>query len=258
MSRLAADLARALDPVLLSQAAGISPDPWQADLLRSQDQQTILLCSRQSGKSTTCGTLAYHTASYHPHALILLVSPSLRQSQELFKKVQGVADALGPEAHPIEEESALRLELSNGSRIVCLPGKASTIRGYSGPRLILIDEAAQVDDETYQSLRPMMAVSPGGQLILLSTPHGKRGFFHHEWSEGGKGWRRVKVTAADCPRITPEWLEAERAQIGDWHFRQEYLCEFCETEDQWISYDLIRGAISDDLPLLFGGWKCSS
>jgi len=254
---LATDLARALDPVELARATGIEPDDWQANLLRSDDPQTILLCSRQSGKSTICGIVAYHTAAYQPGSLILLVSPSLRQSQELYKKVSAVADALGPDACPIREESALRVELRNRSRIICLPGQAATIRGYSGPRLIIVDEASRVPDELYEALRPMRATG-GSRLILLSTPFGKRGFFFKEWSEGGPGWRRIKVTADACPRITAEWLQTERETIGDWSYRQEYLVEFVETDDQVFGFDLISAAISADVKPMFGGWRCSS
>lgn len=243
---LALDLARALDPVQFARATGFDPDPWQRDLLRSDARQTMLNCSRQSGKSTTTAVLATHEAEYHPDSLILLLSPSLRQSQELFRKVREVRAGLGDLACPVAEESALRIELANGSRIVCLPGKEATIRGYSGVRLLVVDEASRVPDDLYQAVRPMLAVS-GGRLVLLSTPFGSRGFFHHEWTEGGPTWQRVQVKAADCPRIDPEWLAAERAQIGDWWYRQEYECEFVESVDQLFSYELIQAALRDDV-----------
>ena len=121
MATLASDLALALDPVLFARRAGLEPDPWQADLLRSAGRQLILNCSRQSGKSTVSSLLALHEALYRPPALVLLLSPSLRQSQELFRKVKDALAALGPDAPALAEESALRLEWANGSRIVCLP-----------------------------------------------------------------------------------------------------------------------------------------
>lgn len=119
---------------------------------------------------------------------------------------------------PSELESALRLELQNGSRIVSLPGKEETIRGYSGVRLLVVDEAARVPDSLYYSVRPMLAVS-GGRLVCLSTPFGKRGFFHQEWIEG-HGWERVKITADQCPRISKAFLEEERRSLGDWWYRR--------------------------------------
>jgi hypothetical protein len=240
------------DAVLMATRAGIVPDAWQADLLRSDARQMILLCSRQSGKSTVSSILAIHEAIYNPNSLILLLSPSLRQSQELFRKLQDVYNALdSPNLPQATEESALRMEMSNGSRIVALPGKEATIRGFSGVSLLVIDEASRVPDELYQAVRPMLAVS-GGRIVLLSTPFGKRGFFHSEWTDG-IGWQRTKITADLCPRIDKNWLESERKMIGDWWYLQEYFCEFVETNDQVFSYDDIQMAISSDVKPLFEG-----
>ena len=54
------DLGRALDPVLLAIDAGITPDDWQAEVLRLQPRRTLLLCARQTGKSTVSALLALH------------------------------------------------------------------------------------------------------------------------------------------------------------------------------------------------------
>jgi hypothetical protein len=238
------------DASLMAQRAGILPDAWQCDLLRSGAKQLILNCSRQSGKSTITSILALHQAIYTANSLILLLSPSLRQSQELFRKLQHFYNALESDSLPqATEESALRMELSNGSRIIALPGKEATIRGFSGVSLLIIDEASRVEDALYQSVRPMLAVSKG-RIVLLSTPFGKRGFFHSEWTDG-EGWQRTKITADLCPRIDREWLESERKMIGDWWYMQEYFCEFVETNDQVFSYDDIQMAISSDVKPLF-------
>jgi hypothetical protein len=145
-----------------------------------------------------------------------------------------------------------KIELVNASRIIALPGKEQTIRGYSGVSLLVVDEAARVPDELYYSVRPMLAVS-GGRLICLSTPFGKRGFFFNEWEEGGGDWHRTKILATDVPRISAEFLEEERRALGDFWFSQEYMCEFRETVDQVFSYDLIQEAMSDEVKPLFGG-----
>ncbi len=248
---LATDFLLALDPVQLARRTGLVPDPWQADVLRSSADQVLLLAARQSGKSTISGLLAVDEAIHRPPALVLLLAPALRQSQELFKKVLDALRALGDLAPPIVAESALRLELANGSRIISLPGaKDATIRGYSKVALLVVDEAARVSDQLYQSIRPMLSVS-GGRLVLLSTPFGKRGFFFHEYTEGGCDWYRVRVPASEVPRIDPAWLDAERNKIGDWWFMQEYGVEFVETDDQVFGYDLVSRAVSSDIVPLF-------
>src|SRR5919204_2521369 len=209
---IAADLACALDPVVLAEQAGLEPDPWQCHVLRSGAARVLLLCSRQAGKSTITSILAVHTALYEPGALVLLLSPTLRQSGELFKKCVGVYGAIGRPVPP-ESESALQLELENGSRIVSLPGKEGTIRGYSGVRLLAVDEAAWVPDDLYLAVRPMLAVS-GGRLVALSTPHGTRGWWYDAW-RGDEPWHRVEVPATACPRISPAFLDEEKRTLGE-------------------------------------------
>lgn len=238
------------DPVLLARRAGLEPDPWQMDVLRSDARLMSLLCARQSGKSTVTSVLALHEAIYNAPSLVLLLSPSLRQSQELFAKVKAGYDAL-TDAPQASQETSLQLRFASGSRIIALPGKEATIRGFSGAGLLVIDEASRVPDELYQAVRPMVAVS-GGRLALLSTPFGKRGFFHHEWTEGGEDWHRTKITAYQCPRMSKDWLDAERQAIGEWWFAQEYLCEFVETDDTVFSYDDIQAALSESVTPFFG------
>jgi hypothetical protein len=240
----------ALSPATLAAYAGFTLDAWQRDVLTSTAHQQILLVTRQGGKSTCSSIRALHRALYTPASLVLLLAPSYRQSKELFRKVKAALAAL-PFSAPLASESALELEFTNGSRILALPGKEATIRGFSGVSLLIVDEASRVPDELYQAVRPMLAVS-GGDILLLSSPFGKRGFYFSEWSEGGPTWHRTKVTAYECPRIPREWLEQERRAIGDWWFRQEYMCEFVETIDQVFSYDDIQRALDDSVTPLFG------
>lgn len=242
----------ALDPAAFMDAFSFPPDDWQRDFLRTRDD-SLLLCSRQTGKSTVTAHLAVAEALFRPPALVLLLSPSLRQSAELFVKVEEVYTKAAAGMAMTKNRSALRVELSNGSRIISLPGKEETIRGYSGVSLLIIDEASRVDDPLYFSVRPMLAVS-GGRLVALTTPFGKRGWFYTEWTEGGTRWHRARVTADQCPRITDEFLTAERSSMGDWWYRQEYFCEFVQTVDSVFGFDEVQKAISDDVkPLFVGG-----
>ena len=240
-----------VDALTLAAHAGFTLDAWQRDVLTSTAHQIILLVTRQGGKSTVSSIRALHRALYTPGSLVLLLAPSYRQSKELFRKVKDALAAL-PFPVPLASESALELEFTNLSRIVALPGKEATIRGFSGVSLLIVDEASRVPDELYQAVRPMLAVS-SGDILLLSTPFGKRGFFFEEWEQSsGAAWHRTKITATECPRITPEFLEQERRQIPDFIFRQEYMCEFVETIDQVFRYDDIQRALDPKIEPLFG------
>jgi hypothetical protein len=196
------------------------------------------------GKSQTAAALGLWAALVQAPALVLLLSPSQRQSAELFRdKFLPLYDQLGRPVPPVLE-SALRIELANGSRVISLPGDEATVRGFSGVRLLIIDEAARVPDGLYYACRPMLAVS-GGQLICLSTPFGKRGFFHEAWT--GKGpWVRTQIVASECPRIPCEFLAEEKLALGARWYRQEYECSFEDTTDQVFSYEMVMNMRKDD------------
>lgn len=245
---LAHDLQIRLDPAALMSRAGMPPDPWQRDLLRSRSDRTLLMCARQTGKSTVTAAMALHECFYTLGSLVLLLSPSLRQSQEVFRKVTDFRNRVG-DAVPVKDESALRVEWTNGSRIVALPGTEETVRGFSGVRLLIVDEAARVPDPLYFAIRPMLAVS-GGRMVCLTTPFGKRGFFHDEWT-GTAPWERVRISAFDCPRISPAFLEEERSALGEWWFKQEYLCDFADATEQFFRTEDILRAFSDEVEPLF-------
>ncbi len=240
------------DPCLMARRAGIVPDAWQSDLLRSSARERILNCSRQSGKSTITSILGLHTALFQDNALILLLSPSLRQSSELFKKLKDFYTAVASPFLPTAtEESSLRLQFSNGSRVVALPGSESTVRGYSAVSLLIVDEASRIADELYFSIKPMLATS-NGKLILLSSPYGRRGIFYDIWENGGDDWLRIKIVASQCPRISSAFLESERRTLPSFWFDQEYMGIFCETIDSVFSYADIHAAIDSNVkPLIF-------
>lgn len=239
------------DPAALMAAADdLDPDPWQRRFLEATLRQTLMLVTRQGGKSTTTAAKSLHRAIYTPGRDVLIVAPTERQSAELLLKARRIYNAARPSV-AVENASALRLEFVNGSRIIALPGSEKTVRGFSDPVLVVIDEAARVPDELYYTLRPMLAVS-GGELVAMTTPWGKRGWFFDEWTEGGGGWERIRVTAHECPRITAAFLEEERRRMPETWYRSEYLCEFTDTIDALFSSDDIERAFASDVEPLFG------
>jgi hypothetical protein len=251
-------LAYGLDPVAFSRARlGFDPDPWQCELLRSSASRIAINAARQSGKSTTVAVLALHVALYMPGSLILLVSPSQRQSRLLFDKVIGFLRQLEP-VEQLEEDNRLSATLANNSRIVSLPGDSKTVRGFSGPALVVEDEASRVDDAIQAAIRPMLAVS-GGRLILMSTPAGRRGHFYTAMTGDDEEWERITITAEQCPRITQDFLAKEFKSLGPLQFEQEFRCAFVDDATAAFATDMLDRALADFPPFIpgasFGAWK---
>src|SRR5947209_2057362 len=231
--------------VQLMRSLGLAPDPWQITVLQTHHPRLLLNCSRQAGKSTTVAILALAQALYVPGTQVLIVSRSFRQARELFRMVTEFHRRL--KSPLLAGKNAQEVTFSHGSRIVCLPCKEETIRGYSDIDLLIIDEAARVPDDLYRAVRPMLAVS-GGRMICLSTPYGKRGFFWEAWSRGGDDWLRVEVPAAQVPRIPPAFLATEHRALGDSWYRQEYGCSF-EALEGLVYPDLPRCVVTGSIPL---------
>lgn len=241
----AAPLASTLDPVEWAFASfGFLADEVQARVLRSEAKRGLLNCTRQWGKSSVTALKVLWFALQKGEAMVLVMSPSKRQSGEFLRKVEGFVRQLGL---PVKRDGVNEMSLSfaNGSRIVALPGVEGTMRGFSAVDLLIIDEAARVTDEQYFAAGASLAVRDGA-LWLLSTPKGPRGFFYQEWERGGEVWERVRVLAQDCSRIRPSFLESERARIGEAWYLQEYCCEFVGTEASGFRPEWIEAAWDEE------------
>ena len=225
-----------------TERLGIAPEKKQQEVLRCESKRVIVNCSRQWGKSTLAAGKALHRALAEPGSLIVAASPTERQSAEFVRKAKALALQAGERVQG-DGNNRISLRLANGSRIVGLPGSEATVRGFSAVSLLIIDEASRVTDEMYKALRPMLAVS-GGDLWMMSTPMGKRGFFYETW-ENGEPWARFRSPVTECPRVSREFIDEEREAQGDLWFRQEYLCEFLDNGSEVFGRELVESTLVD-------------
>lgn len=219
-----------IDPVEFAIAhLHFTPDPRQCALLREHSLRVIMNCCRQYGKSTVTAVKATHFAVNNPGSLIIIASYAARQSAELVRKIEKFLH-LAKISTCRDGANEISLVLPNGTRIVGLPGKDDSMRGFSAVNLLIIDEAARVPDNIYFALRPTIAAAENGQIWILSTPAGRRGFFYDAFT-GSQNWTRIEVPATECPRIPAAFLEEERQSMGDPIFSQEYLCQFIDSSE---------------------------
>src|SRR4051794_30785941 len=174
------------------RATGREPDPWQVEFLRSDAPRVLMLAHRQAGKSSVVSIKALHKAIFEPGSLVLIASPTQNQSNELFRKLGEAYETLGRPL-PATQENAVTLGLANGSRVVSLPGSPRSVRCYSAPAMIIVDEAAQADDDLFVALFPMLATVPDSPMVWVSTPWGQRGSFFDAWSDAGGDWVRFQI-----------------------------------------------------------------
>ena len=229
----------------------IEPDENQCKVLEVDDRNIVLNCSRQWGKSTTAAIKAAHHALVHPDSTIVVVSKTLRQSGELMLKVERFLDQAKVESSG-DGINPISLVLPNRSRILAVPAEEANIRGISAVHLLIIDEAARVKDSLYKAARPMLATT-NGKIMLLSTPWAKTGFFFDEWRKGDLAeWFKLAIPATECPGTTQSFLDNERKRMGSRYFKQEYLCEFLDSEYQIFTREMLEACLDDSVKPLPG------
>jgi hypothetical protein len=231
------------DPVAWAEdIAGIRLDPWQRNLLSTTHKRQLLLCSRQTGKTEAVALKAAYETAFNPGASVLVIAPTLRQSRNLFDRLEfcllNDASVGRPTVH-----TRTMIRLPHGGTVRALPGdKPDMVRGLTATSVIL-DEAAFCRESIMAILLPMLATT-NGSMAMLSTPSGPTGVFYDAWQSDD--WHKTMVLAHDCPRITIDFLEDAKRQLGDLAFRQEYLCEFIQTSTAFFSADMIDAAFSND------------
>jgi hypothetical protein len=185
---------------------------------------------------------------YFPESVVILISRSQDQSDELFGKVMKLYDNLG---RPVSAKRELVSEivLTNDSRIVALPNNPETVRGYSDVSLLIIDEASRVPQSVMVATMPMIMASQG-DVMMLSTPAGRSNYSYEQWLDPDGNWEKIMAKAAECPRFDPEMLSQLRHDMGPTMAAQEFDCEFLRDDQQVFSQESIDAAFASDLPAI--------
>ena len=239
--------------VLDASESNIKLYPWQRKWLDDLSRFRIMLKSRAVGGSFLIALEAFIWSLLKPDSTILLVSYSMRQSMELFRKVKewinrwrGIRLAYEGEIYTFSatlSETKTQVEFQNRSRIISLPNNPDAIRGYRAD-MVYVDEAAMFknDFEIKSAVIPTLT-GKRGRLSLISTPKGKRGWFYEAWTS--ETYSKHKVHYSMAPHITKEDLEGMRASLGPLEWEQEMEMKFLDELNALFPYDLILSCTED-------------
>ena len=222
-------------------------DPWQEEVLNTKGH--ICLCSgRQVGKSTVISIKAGDYALKHPKRSILVIAATERQAYLLFEKIISYIHQVARKEIKmgLDRPTKTRLKLKNGSIIYCLPtgDTGYGIRGFTVHQLYA-DEAHFIKDEVWDAVTPMLATT-GGDIILLSTPRGRQGYFFERSRDDE--FTQFRVSSEDCPRMDKKHLEQRKAEMSSISYAQEYLGQFVDGLGNFFSDDLINSQLTVDRP----------
>lgn len=240
----------------------IELDKWQEDVINTQGN--ICLCSgRQVGKSTCIAIKAGNYALKNSKKTILIIASVERQALLLFEKVLAYIHEKNRSLIKKGKDRPTKhtLKLLNGSVIHCLPTGMSGygIRGYTIDQLYA-DEAHFIPEDVWTAVTPMLATT-GGEIILLSTPFGRKGYFYRCFNDDD--FTSFQISTEQVAKNRPpqmkermeNFLEKEKQRMTTRQYQQEYLGKFIDELQQFFPDELIKKCMTEQRPLILEDGK---
>ena len=147
----------------------------------------IGLWSRQTGKDFTSTAEVVEDSMTRAKNTWVIAAPSERQAMETLNKAKEWAEAYEFAIADVLEQreggsgtllKSTTIEFANKSRIVCVPGRPDTVRGFSANLLLTEFAFFEDPDATWRAVLPSIT-NPlrGGEkkVRLITTPNGKKG-----------------------------------------------------------------------------------
>lgn len=217
--------------------------PYQGELLQDFNDYrfNVILKARQLGISTIAAAYVVWLMLFHRDKNILVMATKFKTASNLVKKVKAIMKNL-PEWIVIAEisiDNRSSFELANGSQI-----QAASTSGDAGRSealsLLVIDEAAHVEnlDELWAGLYP--TISTGGRVIALSTPNGVGNWFHKTYTEAAEGsndFHPIELAWDVHPDRDQQWFTKETRNMSRREIAQELECNFNTSGESVIHPD---------------------
>ena len=216
--------------------------PFQGKVLHlfKDNQYIITLKSRQLGISTLAAAYSLWLMIFHKDKNVLALATTQATARNLVSKTMFMYDQLPKWLKlPAVEKNKLSLRLKNGSKITAKSSNADAARSEA-VSLLLIDEAAFIDniEETFTAAQQTLAT--GGQCMALSTPNGIGNWFHQTWERaetGENSFLPIRLPWSVHPERDQSWRDQQDADLGPKMAGQECDCDFLASGDTVFETD---------------------
>jgi hypothetical protein len=195
----------------------------------TKNDYNIILKSRQLGISTLSAGYSLWLMLFHGDKNVLVIATKQEVAKNLVTKVREMHTYLPSWLKSTTvEDNKLSLRFSNGSQIKAVSSSKDAGRSEA-LSLLIIDEAAFVDniDEIWASSQQTLAT--GGKAIILSTPNGTGNFFHKTWiaaEEGRNKFNTIRLHWSMHPDREQDWRDEQEQLLGPKMAAQECDCDF--------------------------------
>ena len=204
-------------------------------------KELVLAWSRQSGKSVFLEFCCIYFL-LKKWANIGYITPQFAHSRKVYSDITKILEPTG--LIKTANASTLQIELINGNRLSFFSAESPTaIRGNSFRGLVVVDEAAFVNDTTsdgqdfFNSILMPTCKAYKPKVVYASTPLAKSGTFYTKFMRGQEGHPHtetpnkvysIKATIYDDSLITEEEIEEIKNSIPEASFQREFMVEFMD------------------------------
>jgi len=220
---------------------------YQRELLGKfhKNRNNIILKGRQLGISELSAAFSNWLIVFHKHKTVSILATDMKQAIHLMDKVKLSYDNL-PDwikaQNPKENDNQQMIKLKNGSSVMSYSSSVDAVRGTT-PSLLIIDEAAFIDDidGIWSAAKP--ALTTGGACIVLSTPFGAGTWYHKQWLNAIEGLSTFVPTLLMWdvhPDRDQDWYAQELLDLGERKMAQEYECSFNASGDTVVHPDILK------------------
>ena len=235
-------LERLLDKLVVNEHTGIKFNNSQWDMATGLDEHRfwVHISARRTGKSLGASILAF-AKLLEPRQQVMVVSPNFSLSSIIWDFVTDIIKNLQIEVERFNQKDKI-VKLVNGSTLRLLSANNRDSLIGRAANLLIIDEAAVIDDDEYftRDLRPALSTYEDSRALFISTPRGKGNYLYNYFLRGEdsnyKEWGSCLHTWRSNSLLQEADIEEAKRSTTKKLFAQEYECEWTTTAQQ--VYDL--------------------
>jgi len=204
------------------------PREYQLEVHKSRKRFSVLVCHRRFGKSVLSINELIKTAADKPRSLCAFIAPTYRQGKSIAWEYLKFYTQPLLKIGGTRNESELRIDLFNGSRIQIFGAdNPDSIRGMGFDAVVLDEYAIMAPRVWTEIVRPAVA-DKLGWVLFIGTPMGHNQFWEvYDYAlRGHDDWYGKLYRASDTKVIPVEELEQARSIMTPEQYEQEFECSF--------------------------------
>jgi hypothetical protein len=210
----------------------------------------IINKSRQLGISTLASGYSLWLMLFNTDKNVLCVATKTETAKNMVTKVKFGYDNL-PGWMQIKtlENNKLSIRLANGSQMKAVSAASDSARSEA-VSLLLIDEAAFIDNIEEVFVSAQQTLATGGGAIVMSTPYGTGNWFHRTWvkaEEGTNNFLPIRLPWTVHPERNQDWRNKQDQDLGPRMAAQECDCDFTTSGDTAIDPAILNWYIETQI-----------